>query len=107
MPIVQEARFGADSRAGTFRALATFSWLGLDARATVTLTFLSLGFAQLWHTFDMRDLRSPLIVNEITQNCWLWSTFVLCATLLAMPPYLPRLVLPLRPPLTCGQPSSL
>jgi Ca2+-transporting ATPase len=75
--------------AGTFGALAASSWLGLDARATVTVTFLTLGFAQLWHTFNMRDSQSPLIVNEITRNGWLWSALLLCAILLAVPPYLP------------------
>lgn len=75
--------------AGTFGALATSSWLGLDAGATVTVTFLTLGFAQLWHTFNMRDPQSPLIINEITRNGWLWSALLLCTTLLAVPPYLP------------------
>jgi len=86
--------------AGTFGALATSSWLGLDARATVTVTFLTLGFAQLWHTFNMRDPQSPLVVNEITRNGWLWSALLLCATLLAVPPYLPTaaLLLQLAPP---------
>lgn len=86
--------------AGTFGALATSSWLGLDARATVTVTFLTLGFAQLWHTFNMRDPQSPIIINEITRNSWLWSALLLCATLLAVPPYLPpaALLLHLAPP---------
>lgn len=86
--------------AGTFGALAVSSWLGLDARATVTVTFLTLGFAQLWHTFNMRDSQSPLIVNEITRNGWLWSSLLLCAILLALPPYLPpaALLLNLVPP---------
>ncbi|WP_338693299.1 cation-transporting P-type ATPase [Bradyrhizobium sp. 26S5] len=86
--------------AGTFGALAASSWLGLDAKATVTVTFLTLGFAQLWHTFNMRDSQSPLIVNEITRNGWLWSALLLCATLLAVPPYLPpaALLLNLAPP---------
>ncbi|UPT91669.1 cation-transporting P-type ATPase [Bradyrhizobium barranii subsp. apii] len=86
--------------AGTFGALAASYRLGLDARATVTVTFLTLGFAQLWHTFSMSDPQSPLIVNEITRNGWLWSALMLCATLLAVPPYLPpaALLLHLAPP---------
>jgi Ca2+-transporting ATPase len=91
---------GGALTAGTFGALAASSWLGLDARATVTVTFLTLAFAQLWHTFNMRDPQSPLIVNEITRNGWLWSALLLCATLLAVPPYLPPAahLLQLTPP---------
>ncbi|MTV15480.1 cation-transporting P-type ATPase [Bradyrhizobium elkanii] len=81
---------GGALTAGTFGALAGSSRLGLDAQATVTVTFLTLAFAQLWHTFNMRDPQSPLIVNGITQNGWLWSALLLCATLLAVPPYLPQ-----------------
>ncbi|MGN8543858.1 cation-translocating P-type ATPase [Bradyrhizobium sp. 13971] len=81
---------GGALTAGTFGALAASSWLGLDAQATVTVTFLTLAFAQLWHTFNMRDPQSPLIVNGITRNGWLWSALLLCATLLAVPPYLPQ-----------------
>jgi Ca2+-transporting ATPase len=37
----------------------------------------------------MRDLRSRLVVNEVTRNGWLWGALLLCAALLAAPPYLP------------------
>ncbi|WP_445217085.1 cation-translocating P-type ATPase [Bradyrhizobium sp. Pa8] len=80
---------GAALTAGTFGALAASSWLGLDAGATVTVTFLTLAFAQLWHTFNMRDLHSRPVVNEVTRNGWLWAALLLCAGLLAAPPYLP------------------
>jgi Ca2+-transporting ATPase len=91
---------GGALTAGAFGALATSSWLGLEARATVTVTFLTLAFAQLWHTFNMRDPQSPLIVNEITRNGWLWSALLLCVALLAVPPYFPpaALLLQLSPP---------
>ncbi len=93
---------GAAMTLGTFGALAASYWLGLDARSTVTVTFLTLAFAQLWHTFNMRDPQSPLIVNEITRNGWLWSALLLCATLVAVPPYLPPAahLLHLAPPTT-------
>jgi Ca2+-transporting ATPase len=91
---------GAALTAGTFGALAAASWLGLDARSSVTVTFLTLAFAQLWHTLNMRDPRSPVLVNEITRNGWLWGALLLCATLLAVPPYLPQAahLLDLAPP---------
>jgi Ca2+-transporting ATPase len=80
---------GAAMTAGTFGALAASYWLEFDALATVTVTFLTLAFAQLWHVFNMSDPQSPLIINEVTRNGWLWGALLLCAALLAVPPYLP------------------
>ncbi len=75
--------------AGTFGAmtLATL-WLDLDSDATVTVTFLTLAFAQLWHVFDMRQSHSPLLRNEVTSNVWLWGALALCTVLVAAPPYI-------------------
>jgi len=80
---------GAALTVSTFGALAAARWLDLDAQQSVTVTFLTLAFAQLWHALNMRQVRSGLIVNEVTRNGWLWAAFVLCAGLLATPPYLP------------------
>lgn len=80
---------GAALAAGTFAALAATRWLDLDARQSVTVTFLTLAFAQLWHAFNMRSARGGLFVNEVTRNRWLWGALVLCTALLAAPPYLP------------------
>ncbi len=87
--------------AGTFGALAAARlWLDLDAKSVVTVTFLTLAFAQLWHAFNMRHPRSRLLRNEVTRNPWLWGSLVLCTTLLAVPPYLAPVahVLHLAPP---------
>ena len=73
----------------TFAALIAASLLGFDRQASVTVTFLTLAFAQLWHAFNMRDANSGLIFNEITRNRWLWGALVLCTALLALPPYFP------------------
>jgi Ca2+-transporting ATPase len=87
--------------AATFGAL-TVAQLGLnlDARSVMTVTFLTLAFAQLWHAFNMRHLQSGLIRNEVTRNAWLWGALLLCTALLAGPPYLPPMVdvLHLTPP---------
>jgi Ca2+-transporting ATPase len=78
--------------AATFGALALGRfWLELDGSAVVTVTFLTLGFAQLWHVFNMRHSRSGLVQNEVTRNPWLWSALALCTLLLAVPPYVPHL----------------
>jgi P-type Ca2+ transporter type 2C len=87
--------------AGTFGALALARlWLDLDSRSVITVTFLTLAFAQLWHVFDMRHPRARLLENEVTRNPWLWASLVLCTGLLAVPPYLAPVahVLHLAPP---------
>ena len=87
--------------AGTFGALAA-SRLGLDldSESVVTVTFLTLAFAQLWHAFNMRHPQSGLLRNEVTTNPWVWAALLLCAVLLAVPPYLPPMseVIHLTPP---------
>lgn len=76
--------------AATFGALALGRlWLDLDSRSTVTVTFLTLAFAQLWHMFNMRRPRSGLLRNEITGNPWSWAAIGLCVLLLAIPPHIP------------------
>jgi len=79
---------GAGLMVATFVALAAAAWLKLEPRAIVTVTFLTLAFAQLWHAFNMRSMRSNLLVNEVTRNTWLWGALALCSLLLAAPPYL-------------------
>ena len=75
-------------------------WLNLDDRSVVTVTFLTLAFAQLWHVFDMRHPSSGALYNEVTRNPWIWASLSLCSLLLAVPPYLPPIanVLHLVPP---------
>ena len=78
--------------AGVFGALAAARlWLGLDAGETVTVSFLTLAFAQLWHVVNLRRPTSRLIRNEITRNPWVWAALGLCAALLVVPVYLPPL----------------
>jgi Ca2+-transporting ATPase len=87
--------------AGTFGALAA-ARLGLDLNevSVVTVTFLTLAFAQLWHVFDMRDPQSGPLVNEVTGNPWAWAALALCSALLIVPPYVPPVaeVMQLAPP---------
>ncbi len=80
---------GAALTAATFAALAVARWLALDPRQSVTVTFLTLAFGQLWHAFDMHDFRAGFLANEATRNAWLWAASALCTVLLAVPPYLP------------------
>ncbi|MEJ2666913.1 MAG: cation-transporting P-type ATPase [Deinococcales bacterium] len=48
----------------------------------VTVSFLTLAFAQLWHVFDMREPGSGALRNEVTRNPWVWASLALCTALL-------------------------
>jgi Ca2+-transporting ATPase len=71
-------------------AMALF-WLNMDEKKAVTVSFLTLAFAQLWHVFNMRDRGSAFFRNEITRNSFIWTALVLCAGLLLMAVYIPGL----------------
>jgi Ca2+-transporting ATPase len=66
-------------------------WLRLDSQGAVTVSFLTLSAAQLWHVFNMREPGSGRLRNEITKNPWIWGALALCAGLLVasveIPPF--------------------
>ncbi|SHL51460.1 Ca2+-transporting ATPase [Roseovarius marisflavi] len=63
--------------------------LDLPVQEAVTVSFLTLAFAQLWHVFNMRDPRSGLILNEVTRNKFVWGGVVLSLGLLFMALFIP------------------
>jgi Ca2+-transporting ATPase len=63
----------------------------LDTSQAVTVSFLCLSFARLWHVFNMRDPRSGIFVNELTRNFYVWGALALCCGLLLVAVYLPGL----------------
>jgi Ca2+-transporting ATPase len=65
--------------------------LGFDKGQAVTVSFLTLALAQLWHVFNMRDQDTALFDNEITRNPWIWAAVVLCLALLAAALLIPPL----------------
>jgi len=69
-------------------ALAVF-WLNMEQTRAVTLSFLTLAFAQLWHVFNMRDTHSGFLRNDITRNRLVWGALLLCTALLLMTVYVP------------------
>ncbi|MFP3868644.1 MAG: cation-translocating P-type ATPase [Desulfobacteraceae bacterium] len=75
-----------------------FSWLRLEADQAVTISFLTLAFARLWHVFNMRDPVSGLFRNDITRNPLIWGALALCTVLLLIAIYLPPLALALKLP---------
>jgi P-type Ca2+ transporter type 2C len=70
-----------------------FVWLEAEESRAVTVSFLTLAFARLWHTFNMRDPGTALFRNEVTRNPFVWAALALCAGLLAVAVYLPGLSL--------------
>lgn len=57
-------------------------WLHMDTERTVTISFLTLAFAQLWHVLNMRDKGSHFYKNDVFQNKYVWGAIVLCIFLL-------------------------
>jgi Ca2+-transporting ATPase len=77
-------------------AVLTVFWISLytlelDRTRAVTISFLSLSFARLWHVFNMRSPVSGLFNNEITRNPYIWGALGLCCGLLLTAAYLPGL----------------
>lgn len=67
------------------------NWLQLDEERAVTVSFLTLAFAQLWHVFNMRELHTSIWRNEITGNPFVWGALALCVVLLLIAVYVPGL----------------
>jgi Ca2+-transporting ATPase len=63
----------------------------VDPRLAVTISFLTLAFCRIWHVFNMRNVDSGLIVNEITRNPYIWGALALCTGLLLLAVYVPGL----------------
>ena len=79
----------------TFSVLVSF-WLAfkmlkMDQNQAVTVSFLTLAFAQLWHIFNMRAKSTNLFKNDITENPYVWAALGLCTTLLILVVYQPFL----------------
>jgi len=110
-PVLPRQRWAAIAAHGATITLATLGalyialeGLGYDSRAAVTVSFLTLAFAQLWHVFNMRDRRSGPLANEVTRNPWVWAALAFCSGLLLAATYLPGLshVLRITPPDATG-----
>ncbi|MHC4643472.1 MAG: cation-translocating P-type ATPase [Planctomycetota bacterium] len=69
----------------------SFRILGMDQRQAVTVSFLTLALAQLWHVFNMRSAGTKLFKNEIVENPYIWAALGLCILLLLAAGYVPLL----------------
>lgn len=66
-------------------------WFEYREEQAVTLSFLTLAFAQLWHVFNMRDKGSSFFRNDITKNPFIWGALSLCTLMICAAIYLPDL----------------
>lgn len=73
---------------------------GDDIHAPVTVSFLTLALAQLWHVFNMRAPDSGVLDNDVVCNPWVWAALGLCIGLVLAAVFVPPLasVLSIRPP---------
>ncbi|MGC9320568.1 MAG: cation-translocating P-type ATPase, partial [Armatimonadota bacterium] len=76
--------------AGVLGALAiAMVRMGMSEARGVTISFLTLAFAQLWHVFNMRDHDTGVIHNDVVENPWVWGALALCTGLLLLAVYVP------------------
>jgi Ca2+-transporting ATPase len=74
--------------------------MGVEGPALITVSFLTLAFAQLWNVFNMRDPRAAIFINDVTRNPFVWAALAGCSVLLLAAVYIPALagILSLTPP---------
>jgi Ca2+-transporting ATPase len=68
---------------------------GMETDEAVTISFLTLAFAQLWHVFNVREITSGILVNEVTENLYVWGALALSTLILFGAVYLPGISLAL------------
>jgi Ca2+-transporting ATPase len=77
------AAFASVITASVLGAMAIAIRSGASAAEATSISFLTLGMAQLWHVFNLRGLRSRALDNDIVRSPWIWGALALCAALLA------------------------
>ena len=65
--------------------------LGMERGEAVSVAFLSVALARLWHVFNMRDVGSSILRNRVTTNPFVWGALAICVVLLALAVFLPPL----------------
>ena len=71
--------------------LLAYYRMDLGLAPSITVSFLTLAFSQLFHVFNLRDSGTSFINNEITRNLYVWGAFILCTLILLMTLYIPPL----------------
>ncbi|RZM78717.1 cation-translocating P-type ATPase [Leptolyngbya iicbica] len=79
----------AGATLGAF-GIALRVWQLSDTQA-VTVSFMTLAFARLWHIFNMRSAGTGLLKNEVVRNPYVWGALVICTGILLAAVYVPGL----------------
>ncbi|MBD3265968.1 HAD-IC family P-type ATPase [bacterium] len=67
------------------------TWMEMEPERAVTLSFITLMFARLWHVFNMRDWGSKFIDNDVMKNPYVWGATALCLGLILIAVFIPPL----------------
>lgn len=97
--------YGVVIAASVLLALAAATHvLGYGPSRAVGVSFLTLGFAQLWHVFNVRTPGSTFLRNDVVTNPWVWGALALCALMLVATVLVPGAadVLRIEPPGAAG-----
>ncbi len=62
--------------------------LGFGDKRAVSVSFLTLAFAQILHVFNMRGARSGMLKNEVTRNVYVWGAIALCTLIILAAVYI-------------------
>jgi Ca2+-transporting ATPase len=95
-PILTRKHWLATIGYGALIAVAVFGAFLLVLRMrggeeAVSVSFLTLAFARLWHVFNMRDNRAHALRNEITRNRFMWGALVFSSALIVIAVLVPGL----------------
>ncbi|MDX1384105.1 MAG: cation-transporting P-type ATPase, partial [Thermoanaerobaculia bacterium] len=84
--------FGALITASVLAALVlAHGWLALSPGQTLSVSFLTVALAQLWHVFNARQAESSILDNAVVRNPWVWGALGLCLVLVLAAVYAPGL----------------
>lgn len=79
----------------TFTVLASFIFvylvLGYEENYAVTIGYVTLGIAQLFHVFNMRDSETNIFDNQVTRNKNIWYAMIISMILIFVTVYVPGL----------------
>lgn len=68
-----------------------FGYWDLSAAKCNNVAFFSLAFAQLLHTFNMREADESIWDNQITRNKYVWGAIAFCATVIFIAYLIPQI----------------
>jgi Ca2+-transporting ATPase len=69
-------------------------WYGIEGdglRHAITVAFMTLALAQVWHAFNARSQRRSAFSGQVFGNAWLWAAVVACVALQLLAVYWPFL----------------